>query len=107
MERSQRQGEGSKDDSANIQFRCNPGWIPYDSIACMEKSWDMAHSGDRAVSSTTFTLESSPQRARSHTSTEQLTKSEPTLERPRYSATRGKLVLSVSLRRVNGQWRGQ
>lgn len=107
MERSERWGEGSKDDPANIQFWCNPGWIPYDSIACTEKSWDMAHSGDRAVSSTTFTLESSPQRARSHTSTEQLTESGPTLERLRYSATRGKLVPLASLRRINGQWRGQ
>lgn len=107
MERSERRRKGSKDDSANVQFWCNPGWIHYDRKVCTENSWDMAHPGDRAGSFTTFTLESSLQIARSHTSTGQLTKSEPILERQRYSVTKVRLVLLVSLRRINGQGRDQ
>ena len=61
MERPEHKGKGSKDDSANCQFWCNPRWISYDSIACMEKFLECGSSGDRAVSSTTSTLESSPQ----------------------------------------------
>lgn len=103
MERPERQGKGSKGDSADVQLWCNPGWIHYDSIACTECSCDMAHSGDRAVLSTTFTLESSPQTARLDTFTEQLTKSEPTLERLKCSGTKVKFVHLVSLRRINGE----
>lgn len=36
MERSERQGKGSQDDSANVQFWDNPGWLCHDSIAYME-----------------------------------------------------------------------
>lgn len=45
MERSEHEGKGSKDDSANCQFWCNLGWIPYDSIARMERFIECGSSG--------------------------------------------------------------